>query len=399
MGDAEKTKAQLLQDIAVLRQRLAQLEAETPGRQAADQEQRMRSETRLRAILETVVDGIITINARGLIESVNPAAERLFGYRAADLVGQNVAMLMPAPDREEHDGGLAQYLRTGEQRIIGIHREVLGQRQDGTTFPMDLAVSEVRLGDQRLFTGIVRDLSERQHMEEVLRRMEQLALMGRLAASVAHELRGPLNTIFLHTDLLEEELQQPSPDSQAQFADSVAEIKTEVTRLHDLIEDYLSLARLASLRREEADLGTFVKALAQEMEERVTSRSITLSLCGLGSLGKVVFHSNTLRRVLVNLMQNALEAMPEGGQLTLRGRRTAAQVHLEISDTGVGIPKDELPLLFEPLHTTKPEGTGLGLYLVREIVVAHDGRIAVRSVPGAGTTFTIILPCAAGAHR
>jgi len=216
---------------------------------------------------------------------------------------------------------------------------------------------------------------------------------------VTHELRNSLNTIFLHADLLEAELQQPSPDSQAQFADSVAEIKTEVSRLHDLIEDYLSLARLASLQREEADLGTFVKALAEEMEELVTSRGITLSLCGLGSLGEVAFHPNTLRRALVNLMQNALEAMPEGGWLTLRGRRTASQVHLEISDTGVGIPEDKLPLLFEPLHTTKPEGTGLGLYLVREIVAAHDGRIAVHSVPGAGTTSTITLPRAAGAHQ
>jgi two-component system sensor kinase FixL len=330
---------------------------------------------------------------------VNPAAERLFGYRAADLVGQNVAMLMPAPDREEHDGGLARYLRTGEQRIIGLHREVLGQRQDGTTFPMDLVVSEVRLGDQRLFTGIVRDLSERKRMEAAVRRMEQLALMGRLAASVAHELRNPLGAIFLHADLLEAELQQPSPDCLTQFADSVSEIKTEVTRLHDLIEDYLSLARLASLQREAADLGTFVKALAQDMEELVTSRSITLSLHGLSCLGEVVFHPNTLRRALMNLMQNALEAMPEGGRLTLRGRRTTSQVHLVISDTGVGISEDELPRLFEPLHTTKPEGTGLGLYLVREIVAAHDGRIAVHSVPGEGTTFTLTLPRAAGAHQ
>jgi len=237
------------------------------------------------------------------------------------------------------------------------------------------------------------------HLEAAMRRLEQLALMGRLAASVAHELRNPLSAIFLHADLLEAELQQPSPDSQAQFADSAAEIKTEVSRLHDLIEDYLSLARLASLQREAADLGTFVKAWAQDMEELATRRGITLALRGLGNLGEVAFHPNTLRRALVNLIQNALEAMPEGGQLTLRGRRTTSQVHLEISDTGVGIPEDELPLIFEPLHTTKPEGTGLGLYLVQEIVAVHDGRIAVRSVPGAGTTFTLTLPRAAGAHR
>ena len=165
--------------------------------------------------------------------------------------------------------------------------------------------------------------------------------------------------------------------------------------MHELVQEYLSLARLHSLYREEADLGTFVKACAQEMEDVVTSRGITLSLSGLARLGEVAFHANTLRRALWNLMQNAMDAMPAGGRLTLRGRRTASQVHLEMSDTGVGIPEDELPLLFEPLHTTKPDGIGLGLYLVREIVAAHEGHIEVQSVPGQGTTFTLTLPRAA----
>jgi two-component system sensor kinase FixL len=399
MGDAQQPQAQLLQEIAVLRQRLAQLEAEPAGRQAAGQAQRMPSEARLRAIWETVVDSIITFDADGHIESVNPAAERLFGYRAAELIGQRLTRLLSAPTGEEQDSDLEQFLRTGDPQLLGRRREVLGQRQDGTPFPMEVVVRAVGFGDQRLFTAIVRDLSERQRLEGAMRRLEQLALMGRLAASVAHELRDPLNTIFLHADLLEEELQQPSPDHQSQLAASVAEIKTEVSRLHDLIEDYLSMARLASLHREAADLGTFVTAWAQDLEELVTSRGITLDRCGLGCLGAVVFHPNTLRRALVNLMQNALEAMPAGGRLTLRGRCSASEAHLEISDTGVGIPEDDLPLIFEPLHTTKAAGTGLGLYLVREIVAAHDGHLAVHSVPGEGTTFTLTLPRAAGTHR
>jgi two-component system sensor kinase FixL len=411
MDKARKTEAPWRQDIAAQRQRLIAQEAarlrvtdanapplmpaeENPATLRQVVETRTReladSEARLRAIMDTAVDGIITITEHGTIESFNPAAERLFGYAAAEILGHNIAMLMPS--REEHDGYLAQYRRTGEPRILGRGREVIGQRKDGSTFPVELAVSEVRLDARRLFTGIVRDLTARKHLEATVRRAEQLMLVGRLAAGVSHELRDPLNTIFLHADILAEEVRQPSPDSQAQIAASVADIKTEIIRLSDLIQDYLSLARLASLQREAVDLGALVQAWAQEMRQPCAGREITLVLHGLAGLGQVACHQNALRRALRNLMQNALEAMPDGGTLTLRGWGAPAQVHLAVSDTGPGIPADDLPLLFEPLHTTKPEGTGLGLYLVQEIVAAHDGTIAVQSAPGQGTTFTVPLP-------
>jgi two-component system sensor kinase FixL len=392
MEDAEKTKVQLIQEMVALRQQIARLKAERTMPSEAHVQGEDVHKALLQAILETVVDCIITIDEQGRIESFNPAVECLFGYRAAEVVGHNIAMLMPSLYREEHYGYLRQYLQRGEKWIIGTGREVVGQRRDGSTFPCELAVGEGRLGDRRVFTAIVRDITERKRTEVALRRMEHLAMLGRLAAGVSHELRNPLGVIFLHMDILQEELRQPSPDSQAQLAESMVQIRIELARMHELVQDYLSLARLVSLHWEEADLGTFVRVCAQEMEEQVVSRGITLLFEGLESLGVVVFHLNTFRRALVNLLQNALDAMPKGGRLTLRGRRTASRVHLEISDTGVGIPEDELPLIFEPLHTTKPNGTGLGLYLVREIMAAHAGHIAVQSAPGQGTTFTITLP-------
>jgi signal transduction histidine kinase len=219
-------------------------------------------------------------------------------------------------------------------------------------------------------------------------------MLGRLAGSLSHEIRNPLNAIFLHVDILEEELQQPSSDHRALIAESLAEIKAEIARLDELVQDYLSLARLSDLRRDPAELGSLVEGFATEMHEQFTARRITLYLEGLDDLGVLPVHRNAFRRVLLNLVQNAMDAMPQGGTLALRGVRTASEIRLEIQDTGSGIPAEQLPLLFTPFHTTKPEGTGLGLYVVQQIVEAHEGKVAVMSQLGEGTTFTILLPLA-----
>jgi signal transduction histidine kinase len=239
---------------------------------------------------------------------------------------------------------------------------------------------------------LLRDLTERKRVEETLRRAESLALLGKLAAGVSHEIRNPLGAIVLHMDYLEEELQALLPACPAQIAEPLAEISTQLARLDDLVEDYLSLARLASLQREPADVGTFVDDVLKEVAPQAAKSGVTLRCEGPASRGQVALHANTFRRVLLNLVQNALEAMSQGGTLTLRGWQTASYVHLDISDTGPGIPADQLAQIFEPLYTTKPTGTGLGLYIVREIVAAHDGEIRVMSQVGSGTTFTITLP-------
>jgi signal transduction histidine kinase len=244
----------------------------------------------------------------------------------------------------------------------------------------------------RKTVALRREIAERQRLEHAAKRAEHFALLGQLAAGLSHEIRNPLSAVFLHADLLDEELRQPSPESGAQMAASVAEIKRQVARLEDLIQDYLSLARVSTSERTLEDLGTTVEAWAHEWQRLAAAQGVMLRLDGITQLGQAVLHASTLRRAIFNLVQNALDAMPEGGTLTLAGLGTATQVQLQVRDTGSGIPATQLAQIFEPLYTTKPEGTGLGLYIAREIITAHAGQMTAQSVEGHGTTFTITLP-------
>ena len=240
-------------------------------------------------------------------------------------------------------------------------------------------------------------VAERLRLEHEVQRVEHFALLGRLAAGVSHEIRNPLAAVFLHVDLLEEELRQPSPDSPATVAETLVEIKLQLGRLEELVQDYLSLVRVGNIELTLENLGATVAAWAAEAQEQAVARKVTLYLEGLTDLGLVAFHAPTLRRAVVNLVQNALDAMPQGGRLMLAGQGTATHVQVQVQDTGSGIPTALRARIFEPLYTTKPGGTGLGLYIVQEIVAAHGGQLTVQSTEGHGTTFTITLPRTAGA--
>src|SRR5215831_4209726 len=236
----------------------------------------------------------------------------------------------------------------------------------------------------------------RQRLGQMTRHAQRGALLGDIAAKMVHDIRNPLNAIFLHADVVEEELRRPTQDSPIQMAASVAEIRTEVSRLYDLIQDYLTLARLAVVQREYEDLGPFLAECAQAMRTLLESRHIVLHLEGLTRLGRVAIHKGTLRRAILNLLQRALDAMPQGGTLTLRGRRVASShVTIEVRDTGSSIPEEQLERLFEPFGPGESEWTGLGLYVVHEIITAHHGTIDVQSAPHQGTTLTITLPLVA----
>jgi signal transduction histidine kinase len=237
-----------------------------------------------------------------------------------------------------------------------------------------------------------REMAERHRLEREAQRAEHFALLGRLAAGVSHEIRNPLGAISLHMDLLEEDLREPAPNSIAVMAESIAEIKTQLARVSDLVEDYLSLVRVGHIRREVQDLRAAVQAWAAEFQAGTVPRGVTLRLESMETLGSIAFHASTLRRAFINLLQNAADAMPQGGTIILAGKGTATQVQLTVRDTGSGIPAERLSQIFEPLYTTKPGGTGLGLYIVQEIIAAHAGQVTVESMPGQGTTFTITLP-------
>ena len=235
-------------------------------------------------------------------------------------------------------------------------------------------------------------MAKRQRLEREAQRVQHFALLGQLAAGVSHEIRNPLGAIVLHVDVLTEELAQPSPDSPAVVTEALAEIKTQLARLDDLVQDYLTLVRVHAIQREVQDLGKALADWSREFQGVVAAHGGQLQVDGVARLGPVAFHASTLRRALLNLVQNAAEALSLGGTVTLTGQGTAAQVQVQVRDTGTGIPAAQLSQIFEPLHTTKPGGTGLGLYIVQQIVAAHRGQVTVDSQVGQGTTVTITVP-------
>jgi signal transduction histidine kinase len=289
-----------------------------------------------------------------------------------------------------------RYQQTAILFISGVHltdRDMLKGYESGAVDYMTVPlIPELLRAKVRVFVDLYRKTVALQRLERDAQRSQHLLLLGRLAASVSHEIRNPLSAITLHVELLQEEMQQPSPTSAEAIAESFTEITTQLARLQDLVDDYLSLARVATIERTPQDVGAAVEAWAHEWQELLTPKGVILQLDRMTNLGQAVFHASTLRRVLLNLVHNALEAMPQGGTLTLAGEGSATHVQLHLRDTGSGIPAEQLPHIFEPLYTTKPEGTGLGLYIVREIITAHAGQITVQSREGYGTSFTLTLP-------
>jgi signal transduction histidine kinase len=346
---------------------------------------------------------------RELGENLIPATsgrEALAHLLHTDIAVVLMDVHMPEIDGFELAAMIHQHPRSQQTAIIfisGVHLSDLDMLRgyehgavDYITVPIipELLRAKVRVFAElyRKTAALQREIAERQRLEREAQRAQHFLLLGRLAASVSHEIRNPLSAITLHVELLQEELRQPSPNSAEVMAQSFTEITTQLGRLHDLVQDYLSLARMATIERTPQDLGAAVETWAHEWQQLAAAQGVTLQLEGLTTLGQAVFHANTLHRVVLNLVHNALDAMPEGGTLTLAGQGTATQVQLHVRDTGNGIPAAQLPHIFEPLYTTKPEGTGLGLYIVREIVTAHAGEITVQSVEGHGTTFLLTLP-------
>ena len=231
-----------------------------------------------------------------------------------------------------------------------------------------------------------------QRLAQMTWQAQRSATLGDIAGKIVHEIRNPLNAIFLHADVMQGELQYPTLDSRTQMLESLTDIRAEVRRLYDIMQDYLALARLATVQYEPEDMGDFLRECGRVMQEQARARGITLHLQGLARLGSACIHKGTLQRAFVNLLQRALDIMPQGGTVTLRGRHTASHSVVEIGDTGSAISDEQLDLLFEPLYSTGSEWKGLELYVVREIVLAHHGTIDVQSTPGRGTTFTVTLP-------
>lgn len=347
-------------------------------------------EAKTTAILETTVDAIITIDERGTIESFNPAAERLLGYHAAEVIGQNVSLLMPSPHMESHDSYIHAYLDTAEPKIIGCGREVTAKRKDGTSLPVMLAVSETHLKNRRIFTGVLHDLTELKQAEHEIRKADRLALVGQLATGLAHEIGTPLNVIAGNAELLRSDLK-----AQGLEVTELDTIITQADRISHLIERLLTFARPEEHKAEAIALDVPLSHALHLLEPRFRREGISVILEVPGDLPLIRCSNDQLEQIFLNVLVNAWHAMPDGGRVTIRARVKASQ-RLEVAfhDTGFGMTATELSHALEPFFSTKGDrGTGLGLAICRQILDSHDGAIRLESKKGEGTTVFIELPC------
>jgi len=360
-------------------------------------------EARLSAILDTAVDGIITIDESGIIESVNTATERIFGYSGDELVGNNITMLMPSPYREKHDGYIARYLGTGEPRIIGIGREAEGQHKDGRRFPIDLAVSEVRVGGSRLFTGLVRDISARRRAEDEARRWSadlahaaRLSTIGELTSGIAHEVNQPLTAIVSFAEACLRMLRSGKADSQ-KLEDALGQIAVQGQRAGHIIRHLRQLARKGESERVQIDLGHLVRDVLGLFSNELHASGIALHLMLDESGPAVKCDRIQIEQVVLNLVRNAMDVLEEGPaegrELTIRTRAdSGGTIELTVEDTGEGLGADGGERIFELFFTTKADGLGMGLSISRTIIEDHGGRLWASPHPGGGAIFHVTLP-------
>ena len=382
------------------------IETDITERRRTEQALSLR-ERRLNGILDTVVDAIITIDERGLVQSFNKAAERIFGWEAEEVLGRSINLLMPKRQRHRHDGHIDHYLKTGERKIIGIGREEMGMRKDGSEFPIDLAVSELRLGSRILFTGVIRDITERKRAEQdILLAKEQAELASRakteFLANMSHELRTPLNAIIGFSEILQSEL--IGPLSPAQYRDYAGNILESGRHLLDVINDILDVSRIEAgamtLHPEAVNLKTVVDSALRLISVRAAEADVALSANIPPDLPFIWGEERRLKQILLNLLGNAVKFTPNGGSVTLFAESNPldGSLMIRIRDTGIGMTPDEVALALEPFRqidsrlARRYEGTGLGLPLTRSFVEMHGGTMALDSTPGQGTTVTVQFP-------
>ncbi|MEO8882937.1 MAG: PAS domain S-box protein [Devosia sp.] len=365
-------------------------------------------EAHLRSILDTVPESMVVIDEVGVVSSFSVAAERLFGYGADEVVGRNVKMLMPSPDREAHDGYLERYLRTGERRIIGLGRVVTGQRKDGSTFPMELSIGEAIANGTRIFTGFIRDLTSRHRMEAELRQSQKMEAVGQLTGGLAHDFNNLLTVITGNLEMLEPRL---SDDRQRLL---LTEARAAADDGAKLTGQLLAFGRRQPLHAQLTDIGPLVSGFSDLMR-RTLGEAVELRTVISGSANRAQVDASELQNALLNLALNARDAMPKGGRLTIEISRSRVDVDyaqmypevrpgdyvlISVTDTGEGMSAEVKQHAFEPFFTTKEpgSGTGLGLSMVYGFVKQSGGHVQLYSDEGRGTSVRLFLPAAEAAR-
>ncbi|MCP5412729.1 MAG: PAS domain S-box protein [Alphaproteobacteria bacterium] len=359
------------------------------------------SEAHLQLVLETVPDAMIIIDTDGIIQSFSAAAQTLFGYGAQEAEGRNVSMLMPEPYRSQHDAYIGRYLRTGEKRIIGTGRLVVGQRRDGSTFPMELAVGELRSGPRRLFTGFVRDITERQQTRQRLQDlqaelifMSRFTALGEMASTLAHELNQPLTATANYLSGARRLLDNGQGSDPALIRSAVDNAGEQVLRAGQIIKRLREFVARGESDRQVVDLRKLIEEAAALALVGAKQTGAHVSYGFDPKADYVLVDKIQIQQVVHNLMRNALEAMQEVDhrELTVSTRRLDEEmIEVRVTDTGPGIAPEIAAKLFQPFMTTKKHGMGVGLSISRTIVEAHGGKLWAEGNPGGGTIFRLTL--------
>jgi two-component system NtrC family sensor kinase len=359
------------------------------------------SDARAAAIIASSLDCVIVIDEKGAIVEFNPAAETTFGYSRDEAVGRPMAeLLIPPTLRGRHLSGIQRYLQTGEANVIGRRIEVEAMRASGAAFPIELAITEIRLADRRLFAAHLRDLTEAkaasaeiQRQREALHQSEKMAAFGSLLAGVAHELNNPLSIVVGHALMLEEELQA------TKAAERSAKIRLAAERCARIVRSFLAIARQRKAAPEALDVAALIEGVLQLLAYGLNTGGVDVARSIPSDLPAIWGDGDQLHQVLANLMTNAHQAMsaqPAPRRIRISARRSASDIEIVVADNGPGIPAELRRRIFDPFFTTKPvgAGTGVGLSISRGLVEAHGGSLELAPSGPEGAAFVIRLPIA-----
>jgi PAS domain S-box-containing protein len=355
---------------------------------------RRSAESWVRKLIETTQDAVFSIDGKAQIALFNPAAEKIFGYAAAEVLGKKVNMLMPRSYGGGHDGYIKWFERTGEKRAGGKIREALARRKNGEIFPIELLVTEVDDSDGLRYVAFIRDVSERARLQAQLVEKARLAVIDNTTAMVAHEIANPLHGMSLGIQLLQSHL---TGIADGRVMTSLGRISAELSRLKNLLYDFRALSMQEIYNLRPVALAPVIREYCAGESAKLDSLGIRVELALKPGLPHVLADSAKIKQVLLNLCKNAEEAMPGGGTLTIRAYELEGDVMVEVSDSGIGLPADFK--LDSPFKTTKLTGTGLGLVIVRQIVSRHQGSLSYASEPAKGTTFTVGFPAVSQLQR